>query len=405
MHNPLNEFRAIGKGEYRFHLSIKVKAAIVIGLLSAILSCSLLTSERQAALYKSGEYYNYIQPTFDNYVQATESWLMNNRTYLSNDYKKERLMNMPFSLGNKEDNNKAILLVHGLGDSPYSFSDLAKTLHRQGFHVQVILLPGHGSKPQDLMLPSYDDWQEVVDHYANILKKDFSTVWLGGYSTGGNLVTIHTMENKGIDGLLLFAPGFQSNIPIIERFARVASLFVDGYEREEVNLARYSSSTIQGGIAYADSAFKLRALLDDRIIKVPTLAVLSEADSAINSASVKELYLKHFDHPRNQMVWYGNAHLAHESVQYLSMQLKKERISTGSHMSPLFAPDNPYYGVNGERRMCETTFKKQKSLRCIKNKDVWFGAWGYKEEGKTHTRLTWNPYYLKLEKEIEKITQ
>jgi len=70
-------------------------------------------------------------------------------------------------------------------------------------------------------------------------------------------------------------------------------------------------------------------------------------------------------------------------------------------MSPLFAPDNPYYGVYGERRMCKTTFKKQISLGCGKNKELWYGAWGYQEEGKKHTRLTWNPYYSEMEKEME----
>ena len=253
------------------------------------------------------------------------------------------------------------------------------------------------------MLPNYADWQEVVDHYANLLKNDFSDVWLGGYSTGGNLVTIHTIENKGVDGLLLFAPGFQSNIPIIEKFARVVSLFVDGYERDETNLAKYTSSTIQGAIAYTDSASKLRDLLDDTIIKIPTLVVVSEADSIIDSASIKALFLKHFNHPKNRMVWYGNADNEDDSVKYLTMNFEKERISTGSHMSPLFAPDNPYYGVYGERRTCKVTFKELVSLRCPNNKDLWYGAYGYKEEGKKHTRLTWNPYYLEMEKEMEKI--
>ncbi|MEC6909862.1 alpha/beta hydrolase [Photobacterium piscicola] len=65
-------------------------------------------------------------------------------------------MNMPFERGNKH-SNKAILLVHGLGDSPHSFSDLASTFAAQGFYVQVLLLPGHGSSPKDILLTTYSD--------------------------------------------------------------------------------------------------------------------------------------------------------------------------------------------------------------------------------------------------------
>ena len=69
---------------------------------------------------------------------------------------------MPFERGNTK-SKKAILLVHGLGDSPYSFSDLATTFAKQGFYVQVLLLPGHGSKPEDMHLTTYQDWQNIVD--------------------------------------------------------------------------------------------------------------------------------------------------------------------------------------------------------------------------------------------------
>jgi len=370
---------------------------IVVSLLLTVLaSCSLTSSV--PSLHQSNQYYNYLQPSFDEYVDVTESWLRGNRVSITNEPEKELLMNMPFSLGNKATSAKAILLVHGLGDSPYSFSDIAKSLYKQGFYVQTLLLPGHGSKPTDLMLPSYSDWQKIVDHYANLLKIDFEQVWLGGYSTGGNLVTIHTIESIGIDGLMLFAPGFQSNIPIIEKLARTVSLFTDGVQREENNLVKYSSAVINGGIAYTDSASRVRALFEDNTITIPTFIAISEEDSAVDSHSVRAFFLKNFEHPNNKMIWYGNTGEAHDSIEYLSMKIDEQRITTGSHMSPLFSPKNPYYGAFGERRMCKTNYKKTSVKPCKKyNKELWYAAWGYQEEGKKHTRLTWNPYYTELE--------
>ena len=68
-------------------------------------------------------------------------------------------MNMPFMLSPESAADTAVLLVHGLADSPYTYSDIASDLREQGVTVQVLLLPGHGSKPEDLLLPKYQDWQ------------------------------------------------------------------------------------------------------------------------------------------------------------------------------------------------------------------------------------------------------
>ena len=155
-----------------------------------VTGCSVLMKEHEP-LYRSANYYEYIQPTYAKYINITKNWLAHNRAYISKDSKKELTMNMPFELGEKEHSDKAILLVHGLGDSPYTFSDLAQTLKKQGFYVQTLLLPGHGSKPEDLKLPNYMDWQAMVDHYVNLLKQDFDNVWLGGYSRELSFRVLH----------------------------------------------------------------------------------------------------------------------------------------------------------------------------------------------------------------------
>jgi alpha-beta hydrolase superfamily lysophospholipase len=51
------------------------------------------------------------------------------------------------STKNENPNGKALVLVHGLGDSPYSFRDIANHLAEQDYLVRAILLPSHGSLP------------------------------------------------------------------------------------------------------------------------------------------------------------------------------------------------------------------------------------------------------------------
>jgi len=74
--------------------------------------------------------------------------------------------------------------VHGLADSPFSFIDVANHLADKGYLVRAVLLPGHGSKVGDLMLPSLADWQNVVAHHSELLKQRVEKVCLGRLRSG-----------------------------------------------------------------------------------------------------------------------------------------------------------------------------------------------------------------------------
>lgn len=85
------------------------------------------------------------------------------------------------------------------------------------------------------------------------------------------------------------------------------------------------------------------------------------------------------------------------------MKVDSLRVSTGSHMSPLFSPQNPYYGIGGERLMCMNSFDEDANIACENGAEVWYSAWGYEEDNKIHARLTWNPYYKELEQHMVKL--
>ncbi|WP_199911664.1 hypothetical protein [Dongshaea marina] len=75
---------------------------------------------------------DYDQPTFAQYVRETRAWLLNNRAFISQDINKELNANSPREYKPVHPNGGAVLLVHGLGDSPYSFIDIAQHLAQQG---------------------------------------------------------------------------------------------------------------------------------------------------------------------------------------------------------------------------------------------------------------------------------
>lgn len=378
--------------------------SLFIGLF-ALIGCATNNGSSES-LHQSGSYYNYIQPSFKRYVEVTHEWLKVNRAYISDQHQKELDMNMPYEK-RPEHAEKAILLVHGLGDSPYSFSDIANSLERRGFHVQVLLLPGHGSNPEHMHLPKYEDWQLMVNHYANLLKSNYEEVWLGGFSTGGNLVSIHALEYSGISGLMLFSPGFQTVTPLLEKFTPFVAMFWEGWSAKEDNFAKYNSAPLNGAIEYSRSASIFRKKIADKTLSIPTLMVISESDSVIDASKIKEYFNERFVHPENRLIWYGTESSDRDSRLTLAYSMEREdlKISTGSHMSPLFSPANPYYGKFGEKIICDNSFSSANIAACEQGHPLWFSAWGYSEGNKIFARLTWNPYFSELEDVMGKITQ
>ena len=380
-----------------------MRSVFLVVLFSVLSACSI--NAPNMPLNQSPQYYDYIQPSFEAYQQVTYDWLKTHRRFITDDTAKELAMNAPYALGDKS-SEKAILLVHGLADSPYSFSDIAPSLVEMGFYVEVLLLPGHGSKPEDMMLPTYQDWQTIVDHYAAKLSEQYDTVWLGGFSTRANLVTHHAIGDASIDGLLLFSPGFRSKVPVLERLSPlVASVRDWGWRGEENNLARYQSSATNGANAYVKSAIAVREQIKQHGVSVPALVVMSEDDSVIDAQSTFELMDTYFTHPSTSMVWYGDESPKNDSVLVFPASIPEQRIVSASHMSVLFSEKNTYYGRFGEKRYCENTVSKSKVEACESAESVWYGAWGAQHEDDPVARLTWNPHYGELEQTIRQITQ
>lgn len=385
-------------------MSKSIATAVIILTSLMVVGCAMM-NDKKASLHLSQQYYPFLQPSFTGYLEVTEKWLSEHRSFISKDFKRELAMNMPFELGSRS-SDRAVLLVHGLGDSPYSFSDIAMTFVEQGFYVQVLLLPGHGSKPEDMQLATYEDWQSIVDHYANLLKQSHKEIWLGGFSTGANLVSIHAMNNQDIAGLVMFSPGFKSKSPIFEKFNAFASFFWDGIAQPEDNLAKYNSLPLQGMAEYSKSAAVFREGIAQQNINIPTLIALSEADSIIDAQAVTELFSNKFLHPRNKLIWYGDRdNLSHTNkIDSYSMRLEGLKISTASHMSPLFNATNSYYGKKAQKIICVNNLNKKHTESCKKGGPIWFSAWGHTEKDKIFARLTWNPYFNHLNNEIEKLT-
>ena len=83
----------------------------------------------------------------------------------------------------------AVLLVHGMTDSPYSMRAIADIFRRRDLYVLVLRLPGHGTVPAALTRIKCGQWQAAVRWAAHYVRERAGSgpFYVGGYSSGLSL--------------------------------------------------------------------------------------------------------------------------------------------------------------------------------------------------------------------------
>ncbi|NMF86682.1 alpha/beta hydrolase [Nodosilinea sp. P-1105] len=83
---------------------------------------------------------------------------------------------------------KAIVLVHGLTDSPYFMTAIADHFFKLNYNVYIPLLQGHGLKiPSGMEGVSLREWQANVKFAVDAAAAEAKQISIGGLSTGGAL--------------------------------------------------------------------------------------------------------------------------------------------------------------------------------------------------------------------------
>jgi carboxylesterase len=90
-----------------------------------------------------------------------------------------------------------VLLSHGFTGSPQSMRPWAEHLSAAGLTVVCPLLPGHGTRWQDMATTGWDDWYGALEAAFTDLTARCSTVFVMGLSMGGTLVLRMAEERPG----------------------------------------------------------------------------------------------------------------------------------------------------------------------------------------------------------------
>src|SRR5262245_61335817 len=110
----------------------------------------------------------------------------------------------PRIMEHQEPTGRAVVLVHGLTDSPYFMTAIGDYFFSVlGYNVYLPLLHCHGLKePQGMEGVKLDEWKANVNFAADIAASKADQVAIGGLSTGGTLSFYTAVQNQKITGTL-----------------------------------------------------------------------------------------------------------------------------------------------------------------------------------------------------------
>jgi len=218
----------------------------------------------------------------------------------------------------------AVLLVHGLSDSPYSMRTVAETYRDQGFYVLALRLPGHGTIPSGLVDVRWEDWYAAVELAARHAAQRAGSghpFYAGGFSTGAALTTLYAARALNDPSLprparlVLISPAIGISKAAVLTNILSGLSFLPYFEKSkwldvlpEYDPYKYNSFPVNAGRQIHALTQELRRALDagaaaGRLSAMPrVLAFQSLIDATITAHEVVDGLFNRLPAPGNELV-------------------------------------------------------------------------------------------------------
>lgn len=288
---------------------------------------------------------------FSEYVQHAKDLILQARTDL-NLINTEEIMNAvsPFEWKNNKPKN-GVLLSHGLYDSPFMMHDIGQHFFNKGFLVRGMLLPGHGTQPEDLLNIHRRDWLNAVHYGIKSTAEEVENLYLVGYSIGAALSILSSEISDNIRGLILFAPAVQPKhrkahiLRLHKLFTWVSQKAKWYVTNRSDNFLRYADHPYHAGHQAILTMQKAKKTITNK----PVMIVASEDDETISAEAILNYFSK-LPNSKNRLIYYSSDNLQFEDpkIEVRNSSYENENILDFSHRCLTISPNNYYLGREGK---------------------------------------------------------
>lgn len=302
--------------------------------------------------------------------------------------------------------DKGVLLVHGLLDTAFALRDIGEELAEACVLVRSIVLPGHGTRPADLIGIDRQAWIDAVAFGLRSLSAVVDDVYIVGYSLGGALAANAAADNPDIAGVVLLAPALQvanSWLAWQSVWVRHVTDWID-VDPHSISV-RYQSMPTDAIAETVLLASETRDQLDSGL-NMPVLSFLSTTDLAIDVEEVLSELANLKSTVGNAIVIYGKTDLpTPKDAKIQPVFDRQSKILNHSHVALPFAPDNAVFGRTGSHKACGQNIgivDKEEAEQCMRNPQNWKGELLSTDspEFLPLQRLTFNPHFDAMIEEI-----
>ncbi len=302
--------------------------------------------------------FSFSSSTYSDYIQWAKKVVRAGRVNLtqrSPEYIQKCIeANVPAESYPKTPSRHGILLVHGLMSSPIGMSSLYEYFSTKNYLVRSLLLPGHGTRPGDLLDVTHNDWLDACRFGINTLRKEVDHVTVIAFSAGTAMSIYLGLTEKSMDSLVLFAPALGLKHPLSYYYAKILHPFRQLSPRinwpiikRENDYAKYQSIPINAIYQITNLMHKIQHL--NIKLEIPLYIVSTTNDETISHQKAINFYKKQ-SHSLNRGIIYSpeSQHELPSSLQLRSSVYPQENILDFSHPSLAISPNHPHYGRHGD---------------------------------------------------------
>jgi carboxylesterase len=202
-----------------------------------------------------------------------------------------------------------VLLSHGFTATSAEVRLLAQKLHEKGFTVAGPLLPGHGTRPEDLNRVHWQDWVQAGEETYRQLAAHCQNVFVGGESTGALVALSLASQHPQVAGLLLYAPAIKLNLSawqilLLHLLAPFKAWVPKGSSDGNAYWQGYTVNPLKGTIQLLRFQTETKRLLPT--IRRPVLVMQGRLDATVHS-TVGEIILGNIHSAMKEQHWMGKS--------------------------------------------------------------------------------------------------